>query len=397
MHKKPKEKLFTPKEKSILISLSAALGLRQLGLLLVLPFLSTWGVGLEKATPALIGLAMGIFGLTQGLLLIPYGLWSDRIGRKTPFIAGMLIFTFGLVLASFSTSIYMLIIARALQGGGAVASVIFSWIGDAILAEKRNRAMALPAIAIGISSTLAFIGGPVLIPFITVEQMFLLCAMFSAAAVAYIIFFIPPGAKPEPVPFNVREYLAAMKSPGLLPLYLSGTIMNYVLVAVFYILPQLITRHMTREDTWLFLVPAVIAGMAVMRPATKAADAGKTKTLLLGSYCLVALAGLLFLADTVPAIFVASLVFFVSYMIQTTLVPATITNMVGAEARGTVTGTYNALTNVGSFLGGALTGVLWGISPPLAATAIIFVSLAGSVMLWAGFKGTMTQMSIPRL
>ncbi len=284
MNKKPKEKLFTPKEKSILISLSAALGLRQLGLLLVLPFLSTWGVGLEKATPALIGLAMGIFGLTQGLLLIPYGLWSDRIGRKKPFIAGMLIFTFGLVLASFSTSIYMLIIARALQGGGAVAAVIFSWIGDVIPAEKRNRAMSLPAIAVGISSTLAFIGGPVLIKFITVEQMFLICAIISAAAMLYIIFFISPGAKPEPVPFNPREYLVAMKSPGLMPLYMSGMIMNYVLVAVFYILPQLISKHMTREDTWIFLVPAVIAGMAVMRPATKAADAGKTRTLLLGSY-----------------------------------------------------------------------------------------------------------------
>ena len=397
MNKKPKEKLFTPKEKSILISLSAALGLRQLGLLLVLPFLSTWGVELEKATPALIGLAMGIFGLTQGLLLIPYGLWSDRIGRKTPFIAGMLIFTFGLVLASFSTSIYMLIIARALQGGGAVAAVIFSWIGDVIPAEKRNRAMSLPAIAVGISSTLAFIGGPVLITFITVEQMFLLCAIFSAAAAAYIIFFISPGPKPEPVPFNAREYLTAMKSPGLLPLYMSGMIMNYILVAVFYILPQLISKHMTREDTWIFLVPAVIAGMAVMRAATKAADAGKTKTLLLGSYCLVVLAGLLFLADTVPAIFVASIVFFVSYMIQSTLVPATITNMVGAETRGTVTGAYNALTNVGSFFGGALTGVLWGISPPLAAVAIILVSLAGGVMLWAGFKETMTQTSVPRV
>ena len=154
---------------------------------------------------------------------------------------------------------------------------------------------------------------------------------------------------------------------------------------------------MTREDTWIFLVPAVIAGMAVMRPATKAADAGKTKTLLLGSYCLVVLAGLLFLADTVPAIFAASIVFFVSYMIQSTLVPATITNMVGAETRGTVTGAYNALTNVGSFIGGALTGLLWGISPPLAAVAIILVSLVGGIMLWAGFKETMTQTSIPRV
>ncbi len=391
MKKKSKEKLFTPAENSILISLSAALGLRQLGLLLVLPFLSTWGVGLEKATPALIGLAMGIFGLTQGLLLIPYGLWSDRIGRKKPFIAGMLIFTFGLILASFSTSIYMLIIARALQGGGAVAAVIFSWIGDVIPAEKRNRAMSLPAIAVGISSTLAFIGGPVLITFITVEQMFLLCAIISALAMTYIIFFRPPGATPEPVAFNAREYLAAMKTPGLLPLYASGMIMNYILVAVFYILPQLISKHMTREDTWIFLVPAVIAGMAVMRPATKAADAGKTKTLLLGSYCLVVLAGLLFLADTVPAIFAASIVFFVSYMIQSTLVPATITNMVGAETRGTVTGAYNALTNVGSFIGGALTGVLWGIAPPLAAAAIILVSLAGGLTLYVSFRDSMIR------
>ena len=94
--------------------------------------------GLQGATPALIGLAMGMFGLSQGLMQIPYGLWSDRVGRKKPFIVGMLIFTCGLILASFTDSIYLLIIARTLQGGGAVAAVIFSWIGDAVPRKKET-------------------------------------------------------------------------------------------------------------------------------------------------------------------------------------------------------------------------------------------------------------------
>lgn len=391
MAEQKKEKLFTPKEKSILTGLSAALGLRQIGLLLVLPFLAVWAGGFENATPALVGVAMGVFSLSQGLLQIPYGLWSDRIGRKKPFIAGMLIFTLGLVLAAFTDSIYLLIVARTLQGGGAVAVVIFSWIGDAIPEEKRNRAMSLPGMAVGIASTIAFIGGPFLIKVITVEQMFLLCAICSAAAVFYIAFFIPYEATPEPSRFSIRECLAAMKGPGLVPLYLSGLIMNYNLVAVFFILPQLISKHMTREDIWIFLVPSVIAGMAVMLVATKAADAGKTKAMLLGSYCLILLAGLLFLADSVPSIFAASIFFFISYMTQITLLPATITKMVGPDARGTVLGAYNTLTNCGGFFGGTMTGLLWGIAPALSAAAVLVVSLSGAVILWASFKETMAQ------
>ena len=386
MHTPSKEKLFTPREKSILTGLSTALGLRQLGLLLVLPFLSVWAGSLGNSTPALIGLAMGMFGLTQGLLQIPYGLWSDRVGRKKPFIVGMLIFTCGLILAYFTNSIYLLIIARTLQGGGAVAAVIFSWIGDAIPAEKRNRAMSIPGIAVGISSIIAFIGGPFLIKFITVEQMFLICAICSGGAVLYIAFFIPYEATPEPTPFSIRECLTAMKGPGLLPLYLSGLILNYTLVAVFFILPQLIAKHMTPEDTWIFLAPSVIAGMAVMRMATKVADKGKTKAMLLGSYCLIALAGILFLADSVPAIFAASIFFFISYMTQITLLPATITKMVGANKRGTVIGAYNALTNCGAFFGGTVTGLLWGISPSLSTSAIILVSLAGGLMIFISFR-----------
>ncbi len=389
MNTTSKEKLFTPKEKSILTGLSTALGLRQLGLLLVLPFLAVWAGGLENSTPALIGLAMGMFGLTQGLLQIPYGLWSDRVGRKKPFIVGMLIFTCGLILAYFTNSIYLLIIARTLQGGGAVAAVIFSWIGDAIPAEKRNRAMSIPGIAVGMASIIAFIGGPFLIKFITVEQMFLICAVCSAGAVLYITFFIPYEATPEPTRFSIRECFTAMKGPGLLPLYLSGLIMNYTLVAVFFILPQLIAKHMTPEDTWIFLAPAVVAGMVVMRLATKVADKGKTKAMLLGSYCLIALAGILFLADSVPAIFAASIFFFISYMTQITLLPATITKMVGADKRGTVIGAYNALTNCGAFFGGTVTGLLWGISPSFSISAILLVSLAGGLIIFIFFRDAM--------
>lgn len=391
MEKNLKEKLFTSQENRILKSLSAALGLRQIGLLLVLPFLATWAGGLDNATPALIGIAMGIFGLTQGMLQIPLGLWSDRSGRKVPFIAGMLAFTIGLLLGYFADSISMLILARALQGGGAVAAVIYSWIGDAIPAEKRNRAMSVPGIAVGISSAIALIGGPFLIRIITVEQMFLVCAVFSAAAVIYIIFRIPSGAMSESAPFSVRDYIAATKRPGLLPLYVSGMIMNYSLVAVFYILPQLIAQHMTREDTWMVLGPSVLAGMAVMRAAAKAADAGKTKMMLLGSYCLTVAAGMLLMVNGVPAIFAAAVVFFSGYMTQSTLLPSAITKMVGPESRGTVIGAHNALTCCGSFIGGALTGALWGISPALSSGAMILISLYGAFFLWTSFKESMTQ------
>jgi len=388
MNQKPPKSLFTPKENSILRSLSAALALRQIGLLLVLPFLATWAADLENSTPALIGIAIGIFGLTQGILQIPYGLWSDRTGRKVPFIIGMLVFTIGLLLGYLADSVYTLILARALQGGGAVAAVIYSWIGDAIPVEKRNRAMSVPGIAVGISSVIAFVGGPFLIRVITVEQMFLLCALFSAAAVTYIIFCVPAGSKPGSAPFSMRDYITAIKSPELLPLYVTGLIMNYSLVAVFYILPQLIAQHMTREDTWMVLGPSVIVGMAVMRAATKAADAGKTKVMLLGSYGLTVLAGLLFLAHGVPAIFAAAIVFFASYMTQATLLPATITKMVAPERRGTVIGAHNALTNCGSFIGGALTGLLWGIAPSLSSSTLVLTALCGGFAIWVFFRET---------
>nr|WP_242859916.1 MFS transporter [Clostridium drakei] len=185
-----KKGTFTSYEISFIVSLSIAMALRQLAMVMILPFMSVYGNTLLYNTPVLVGIALGIYGLIQGIMQMPFGSLSDRIGRKNVLTIGSLFLASGLALAAIADNIYLLIIARALQGIGAIAAVCFSWIGDNIPDEKRNQSMSIVGMFSGSAAVIGFVGGPFLYNIISVPKMFAGCSVLVFLSWIYIVIFI---------------------------------------------------------------------------------------------------------------------------------------------------------------------------------------------------------------
>ena len=173
------------------VSLSVIYSLRMLGLFMILPVFALYAEHLEGATPALTGLAIGAYGITQALLQIPYGLISDRIGRKPVIVAGLLVFALGSMLAAVADSIVMVILGRALQGAGAIAAAVMALTADLTREEHRIKAMAMIGMSIGLSFAVAMIAGPVLDGWIGVPGIFWLTAVLALAGIAVVLVMVP--------------------------------------------------------------------------------------------------------------------------------------------------------------------------------------------------------------
>lgn len=166
------------------------LGLRELSMTMINPFINIYGETLKWSTPLLCGLALGIYGLTNAIFQLPYGSWSDKIGRKPVILIGLAQLGFGLLLAFFAHNIYMLIVARALQGSGAVMAIAYSWIGDDIENDKKSSAMGIAGVIVAICAVIAFVVGPLLYKIISVKYMFLGCTVLIVCSFLMILCFV---------------------------------------------------------------------------------------------------------------------------------------------------------------------------------------------------------------
>ncbi|MFB3116910.1 MAG: MFS transporter, partial [Gammaproteobacteria bacterium] len=187
---KPKDKMTTVELRGSL-SLSAVLFLRMLGLFLILPVFSLYARNLPEATPMLVGLAFGIYGLTQASLQIPFGMLSDKLGRKPVIFAGLLIFAVGSLIASTADSIWAMMLGRAIQGAGAISAALMALVADLTRDQQRTKAMALIGISIGVAFSLAFVAGPVLDAMIGVSGIFLFSAALAVLAIVVLYLMVP--------------------------------------------------------------------------------------------------------------------------------------------------------------------------------------------------------------
>jgi MFS family permease len=376
-----RERLFKGEEKKFLLGISITLALMQLGLLLVMPFLAVFGEGLDGNTPGLVGFSIGVFGLTQAFLQIPYGNWSDRYGRKRMILIGLTINAFGLIIGYFAHDIWVLIIARAVQGAGAIGTVIFAWIGDRIEPARRSRAMAYPGIFVGIASILSFIVGPVLHRFMTVNDVFLAIFILVIGVIIFIQITLPAHTPTTRSGIKRKDVVAVFKQRKVWGYLMAGVMMNYVLTSFFFLIPvHLDLLHQTNLN-WVIFVPTTLTALIFLRVSSVMADKGKLTTVLVSGFTLLlmSMVVLLLFPITLITLIISAFFFMAGFMSLNTTLPAAVTLLTGSTIRGTVTGVYSTFQNVGSFVGSTLTGVLFGIGhniPVIVEGILLFIVIA---------------------
>ncbi|WML37489.1 MFS transporter [Clostridium sp. OS1-26] len=379
-----KKNIFSRKELLFLITISLALGIRQMAMTMVMPFISTYSKTLSYSTPTLAGTALGIFGLTQAIFQIPFGIWSDKIGNKSVLLVGIMQVIIGLVIAFLATNIYMLIFSRALQGSGAVIAVGYSWITGSVDNKKRARALSIVGIVIGFAAAASFALGPLIHKYLSVRQMFLVCAILIFLVWIIILFFLKETNDSDSCMISKQELSIKdsirilLKNRVFLGLNLAGFFNNFIMVSVFYAVPQYLEKITGINSMWKIFMPAVIIAIICMRKAVKFVEAGYSSKLIAVSFIINAI-GICFYfnKNSFYFILVGSILFMIGYISLSTIIPSVANDIAEDSYRGTANGIINSFQYIGSFIGAVITGALWNNYENIALFLIILISIMG--------------------
>ncbi len=391
--KQAKTESMTPGERKSAVSLAGIFGLRMLGLFLILPVFSPYAHKLAGAAahPMLVGIALGAYGLTQALLQVPFGMLSDRIGRKPVIAVGMLLFAIGSVIAAMSHSITGMLIGRVIQGSGAVAAAIIALVADLTREEHRTKAMAMIGITIGVSFMIAMAAGPVLGHLIHVSGIFWLTAVLSLASILFLYLVVPDPK--HRVHHRDAEMTTGMLGRvlvdrELLRLDFGVFVLHVALTAMFVVLPMVLMYPplhplLRSAAQWKLYLPVMGGSFALMVPLVIVAEARrKMKQVFVLSIALLAAAqtGMAIWGGSLAAIAASLFVFFVGFNTLEATLPSIISKIAPASAKGTAVGVYNTCEFFGAFVGGVLGGVLY--VPAQHNEAQTFLVIAGLLILW---------------
>jgi predicted MFS family arabinose efflux permease len=367
------------------ICLAGVFAARLLGLFMIYPIFAHYARALPGATPQMIGLALGAYGLTQALLQIPLGMLSDRIGRKTVIAIGLMVFGLGSVVAALATTIEGVLLGRVLQGAGAVGSSILAMVADLTRDEVRTRAMAVVGATIGLSFSLAVLVGPPIAAAVGLAGIFWIIAGLALAGIAITLGLTPtPTRSPARGP-AWSSFLRVLGDGELLRLDLAVFTLHAVLTASFLVVPAVLSQALGLDNAsqWKFYLPMLVAALALMAPAIVVAETrGRMKETFIAAIATIA-ASLVLLATLgagALATTVALTAFFTAFNVMEAMLPSLVTKFAPAEAKGAATGVYSTAQFLGIFAGGAGGGAMLaagGATGVLAfAIALTFVWLA---------------------
>lgn len=354
---------FTPVERRSALSLGSIFALRMLGLFLILPVFAVYARHLPGGESAFaVGLTLGIYGLTQGILQIPFGAASDRWGRKPVIAAGLLIFAAGSILAALGSDIWTVMAGRALQGMGAVSAAVTAMISDSVRGRVLTKAMAIVGSSIGLTFAFSLVASPILAHYIGVSGLFWLTAVLSLAAVWVTYRVVPDAPLVRKDAGTGSDWKATVFNPDLLRLNAGIFILHMAMMAVFVVIPVEMSRlGLPVSEHWQVYLPAVILSFGVLMPSISRAErAGKMKTLFLAAVLLLAcvFAGFAAADDSLAAIGVLLFAFFCGFNILEATLPSFVSRTADASAKGLALGVYNTTQSIGLFVGGALGGWL---------------------------------------
>lgn len=380
--------LMTPTERRTGAALAAIFGLRMLGLFLVLPVFAVLAGGLPGGDDlALVGLALGAYGLTQAFLQIPFGMASDRFGRKPVIVFGLLLFAAGSFVAAAAPDIHTMIIGRVLQGAGAISAAVSALAADLTREQHRTKVMAMIGASIGLVFALSLVIAPPLAAALGLSGLFALIGVLALLAIGLLFAAVPPAPTFQPQqrpPFSsvLLDMRLARLNVGVFVLHLMQTALWMVVPAT------LIAGGLSGGEHWKVYLPAVLLSFAVMVPAIIAAERrGKVRPVYAGAVALLVLvqAGLAWFGGGVWLTGMWLLLFFVAFNILEALQPSLISRLAPGAARGAALGIYNTTQSAGLFLGGLLGGWLAKHHGPTAvhllcaAAGIIWLILATRV------------------
>ena len=365
------------------VSLAGVFGLRMLGLFFILPVLAVHAAHIRGGDNlTLVGIALGAYGLSQGVLQIPFGAASDRWGRKPVLYAGLLIFAAGSFLGCAADDIWTMIAARVLQGAGALSSVAMALAADLTREQHRTKIMAMIGSMIGLVFALSLVGAPLLYRSIGMDGLFALTGVLCLAAIAVVKFQVPePPAKPR-VAGAAGALRAAVLDPELLRLNAGIFILHVVLYAMFMVVPpRLVRAGLELPEHWKLYLPVVLGSFVLMIPAVLYADRrNSAKPVLLASVVLLLAAEAAFAAFDRGLFAIAALMlaFFVAFNVLEAILPSLVSRIAPAQGRGVAIGVYNTTQTLGVFFGGLIGG--W-VASHQGATGV-FTVCAVLVAVW---------------
>ena len=344
------------------VALASIFALRMLGLFLILPVFAVHARGIPGGDNAvLVGIALGIYGLTQGVLQIPMGAASDRFGRKQVIVAGLAVFALGSFLAAAAGDIFWVIVGRALQGAGAISAAVTAFIADSTRDEHRTKAMALVGASIGLTFALSLVAAPVLYAAIGMGGLFGMTGVLALAGIAVVLWVVPPApARIEHE--DATHWREVALDPQLLRLNAGIFTLHAVQMAMFVVVPVLLVElGLPLPEHWKVYLPAVLVSFVLMMPPIMMAERrGRVRLLLLaaGALMVVVQLGLRWLAPSVAALAFWLLVFFVAFNILEASFPSLTSRLAPPSARGLALGIYNTTQAIGLAVGAAAGGWL---------------------------------------
>lgn len=365
------------------ISLAGVYGLRMLGLFFILPIFAVHATTLEGGGDlTLVGIAIGGYGLSQGLLQVPFGIASDRWGRKPLIYAGLLVFAAGSFLGIAATDIWTAIIARVLQGAGAINSVAMALAADLTREQHRTKIMAMIGATIGTTFALSLVGAPVLYQHIGMGGVFALTGALSLLAIGVVKYWVP-----DPPRLMARGQAAmprgvSLAAPELLRLNAGIFTLHVVLYAMFVVVPPLLVHAgLPLPEHWKLYLPVVLASFVIMIPGIVYADRrNRPKPVLLASVALLVVVetALAALDAGIAALAGLMLAFFAAFNVLEAMLPALVSRIAPAQGRGVAIGVYNTTQTLGVFFGGLLGG--WAAMQ--FGTAAVFGICAALAAIW---------------
>lgn len=383
----------TPEERRAGASLASIFALRMLGLFLILPVFSVYAKTLPGGDNlALVGFALGAYGLTQAFFQIPYGIASDYFGRKLVIVIGLVIFALGSFVAAWAPDMTWIIVGRVLQGAGAISAAVTALAADLTRDQHRTKVMAMIGSSIGLVFALSLVGAPLLYGWIGMGGLFIMTGVLALAAIVLLLKAVPPA--PPPHGHEKLPLRRVIFDADLLRLNLGIFVLHMVQMAMFVVLPHALVDHggLDAAAHWKVYLPAVLVSFAIMVPAIIAAERkDKMRPVFLAAVGLLVVVqgGLYLLHESLWVLALWLLLFFVAFNVLEATLPSLVSRTAPPAAKGAALGVYNTTQAIGLFIGGAAGGY---IAQHFGDNAV-FAACTGLVLIWLAVA---TTMNFPR-